>query len=296
MRARPGGRAASPRTPSRGGDGRPSPSRLASVNSVRYEYWRVGPAPSSDDPLKGVGAGGFRVLWRRERACRDAVSEVHSLPLEMADGARGASGCSCSALFVGGVASRRGARSAHARAARARGVRRLRRLAAARVDRLGLAAPGGHAARRWCSPGGCSPPPRHPSRRRPSRPGARSPSARSGSERPPQRERHVARLLIQRIGRAQAPDHPTARLGRDADVHVQHPCVVALRILGGWAGPRSYAQRRPPGRGGASRRWSRPRAGCSAPARRQSSSRPREWPHRRARDASSVSEIARIDL
>ena len=37
-----------------------------------------------DDPLKGTGAGGFRVVWRLERRVPHAVSEVHSLPLEMA--------------------------------------------------------------------------------------------------------------------------------------------------------------------------------------------------------------------
>jgi hypothetical protein len=81
----------------------PSPSRLASVSSARYEYWRVGAEAFWSDPLKGTGAGGFRVVWRMERRVPHAVTEVHSLPMEMAT-ELGLPGLLLFGLFVGGLA------------------------------------------------------------------------------------------------------------------------------------------------------------------------------------------------
>jgi hypothetical protein len=97
-----------------------SPTRLASVKSVRYEYWHVGINAFWDDPLKGTGAGGFRVVWRLERRVPHAVSEVHSLPLEMAV-ELGVVGLLLFALFVGGVISG-AARALRTRAALAPGA------------------------------------------------------------------------------------------------------------------------------------------------------------------------------
>jgi hypothetical protein len=82
----------------------PTASRFASVSSLRYEYWRVGAQAFSDDPVKGTGAGGFRVVWRMERRVPHAVTEVHSLPLEMA-AELGLPGLLLFGLFIGGVAS-----------------------------------------------------------------------------------------------------------------------------------------------------------------------------------------------
>jgi hypothetical protein len=79
-------------------------SRYASVSSVRYEYWRVGLDTFASDPLQGTGAGGFRVVWRQERDVPRAVTEVHSLPLEMA-AELGLPGLLFFGLFVGGVAA-----------------------------------------------------------------------------------------------------------------------------------------------------------------------------------------------
>jgi O-antigen ligase len=59
-------------------------SRLASADSRRYDYWRVGLDAFADHPLRGVGSGGFRVEWVRERPVRASALETHSLPLEMA--------------------------------------------------------------------------------------------------------------------------------------------------------------------------------------------------------------------
>ena len=78
-------------------------SRLASVESRRYDYWRAGLDAYSAHPLRGIGAGGFRVEWLRERPVREGALEVHSLPLEMLVelGLPGVLGFS---LMVGGVA------------------------------------------------------------------------------------------------------------------------------------------------------------------------------------------------
>jgi hypothetical protein len=57
--------------------------RLASVESRRYDYWRVGLDAYGDHPLRGIGAGGFRVEWLRDRPVPEGALEVHSLPLEL---------------------------------------------------------------------------------------------------------------------------------------------------------------------------------------------------------------------
>lgn len=58
--------------------------RLTSVDSRRYDYWRVATGAIAEDPLRGAGSGAFRVIWLRERPVAEGVLEVHSLPLEMA--------------------------------------------------------------------------------------------------------------------------------------------------------------------------------------------------------------------
>ena len=60
------------------------PARLTSVDSRRYDYWRVGVEAFADHPIKGVGSGGFRAEWLRHRPAPGYALEVHSLPLEMA--------------------------------------------------------------------------------------------------------------------------------------------------------------------------------------------------------------------
>ena len=57
--------------------------RLATVSSNRYDYWRVGLAAFAREPVTGLGAGGFRVEWLRERDIAESVKDVHSLELEM---------------------------------------------------------------------------------------------------------------------------------------------------------------------------------------------------------------------
>jgi hypothetical protein len=82
----------------------PTASRLASVSSRRYEYWRVGVNAFADDPVRGLGAGGFRVVWRMERPADDPAAEVHSLVLEMA-AELGIPGLLLLGLFLGGIAA-----------------------------------------------------------------------------------------------------------------------------------------------------------------------------------------------
>ena len=78
-------------------------SRLGSADSRRYDYWRVGIDAFADNPLTGVGAGGFRAEWVRERPVRDPALEVHSLPLEMLT-ELGLPGLLAFGLLVGGAA------------------------------------------------------------------------------------------------------------------------------------------------------------------------------------------------
>jgi hypothetical protein len=57
-------------------------SRLSSIGSNRYEYWRVALESIPDHPIKGVGPGGFHVVWMRERPIDEAPHDAHSLQLE----------------------------------------------------------------------------------------------------------------------------------------------------------------------------------------------------------------------
>jgi O-antigen ligase len=58
--------------------------RLVTASSNRYEYWRVALAAFEDRPLGGIGAGGFRVRWLRERTIPEGIRNAHSLELEVA--------------------------------------------------------------------------------------------------------------------------------------------------------------------------------------------------------------------
>jgi O-antigen ligase len=68
----------------RGDDGPAGePSRLTEVGSRRYDYWRVALDEYTGHPIGGLGSGGFRAAWRRERTVNEGTLEVHSLPIEM---------------------------------------------------------------------------------------------------------------------------------------------------------------------------------------------------------------------
>jgi len=93
-------------TPAAGSD----PARLASAESNRYAYWRVAAEAFAEHPLAGVGAGGFRVEWRRGREVLDPARDAHSLYLETA-GELGLVGLLLLGAAIAGVAmgARRGA-------------------------------------------------------------------------------------------------------------------------------------------------------------------------------------------
>jgi len=93
-------------TPAAGAD----PARLASAESNRYAYWRVAAEAFAEHPLAGVGSGGFRVEWRREREVLDPARDAHSLYLETA-GELGLVGLLLLGAAIAGVAmgARRGA-------------------------------------------------------------------------------------------------------------------------------------------------------------------------------------------
>ena len=59
-----------------------APSRLLSSTSDRAEYWKVAARIVRDDPLGGVGAGGFERTWLRERPALIYVRDAHNLYLE----------------------------------------------------------------------------------------------------------------------------------------------------------------------------------------------------------------------
>ncbi len=76
--------------------------RLTSVTSNRYEYWRVALRAFGDEPLTGVGSGGFRVVWLKERPIRESVRDTHSLEFEVA-AELGLVGLLALALAIGGL-------------------------------------------------------------------------------------------------------------------------------------------------------------------------------------------------
>ena len=83
----------------------PNASRLGSLESQRYNYWKVAASSFADHPLWGTGSGGFLVEWRRERPAGSApAADAHSLYLETA-AELGLVGLALLALFIGGVAA-----------------------------------------------------------------------------------------------------------------------------------------------------------------------------------------------
>src|SRR5215207_8677316 len=59
-------------------------ARITTVSSNRYEYWRVALRAFERNPLEGLGSGGFRVAWLRERSIAESVRDTHSLEFELA--------------------------------------------------------------------------------------------------------------------------------------------------------------------------------------------------------------------
>jgi hypothetical protein len=57
-------------------------TRLATLQSNRYAYWRVAFRAFGDEPLRGVGAGGWSVYWLRYRPFGEFAQDAHSLELQ----------------------------------------------------------------------------------------------------------------------------------------------------------------------------------------------------------------------
>jgi O-antigen ligase len=85
-------------------------TRLASLESDRYDYWRVALKAFGAEPLHGVGAGGWSVWWLRYRSVNDFAQDTHSLPLQTA-AELGVVGLIFLGMLVGGLAV--AARRAH---------------------------------------------------------------------------------------------------------------------------------------------------------------------------------------
>jgi O-antigen ligase len=65
-------------SPVRGAD----PSRLGSIDTNRYRYWEVAISSWADNPIHGLGSGGFQVEWLKQRDRVDKSGDAHSLYLE----------------------------------------------------------------------------------------------------------------------------------------------------------------------------------------------------------------------
>jgi O-antigen ligase len=76
--------------------------RLGSVESNRYEYWRVALEVFADHPIAGDGARSFQVDWLAKRKIADAARDAHSLYIETA-AELGILGLICLGLFLGGA-------------------------------------------------------------------------------------------------------------------------------------------------------------------------------------------------
>ena len=85
-------------------------TRLVSLQSDRYAYWRVALRAFGQEPLRGVGAGGWAVYWLRWRPFAEGAQDAHSLPLQTA-AELGIIGLGLLAAFLAGVGL--AARTAH---------------------------------------------------------------------------------------------------------------------------------------------------------------------------------------
>jgi O-antigen ligase len=80
----------------------PGATRLVSLQSNRYAYWRVALRVFGQEPLRGVGAGGWAVSWLRLRPFNEGAQDAHSLPLQTA-AELGLVGLALLAAFLAGV-------------------------------------------------------------------------------------------------------------------------------------------------------------------------------------------------
>ena len=77
-------------------------SRLVTLQSNRFDYWRVALRAFGTEPLRGVGAGNWSVYWLRWRTISEGAQDAHSLPLEVL-AELGVLGIAALAAFLTGV-------------------------------------------------------------------------------------------------------------------------------------------------------------------------------------------------
>jgi O-antigen ligase len=77
-------------------------SRLVTLQSDRFDYWRVALRAFGAEPLHGVGAGNWSVYWLRWRTISEGAQDAHSLPLQIL-AELGVLGVAALAAFVVGV-------------------------------------------------------------------------------------------------------------------------------------------------------------------------------------------------
>jgi hypothetical protein len=56
--------------------------RLTALSSSRYAYWRVALDTFDQQPLRGIGAGGWSVYWLQHQGKNGFAQDAHSLPLQ----------------------------------------------------------------------------------------------------------------------------------------------------------------------------------------------------------------------
>ncbi|MGH2866708.1 MAG: O-antigen ligase family protein [Solirubrobacteraceae bacterium] len=77
-------------------------TRLETLQSNRYAYWDVALRAFGQQPLYGVGAGGWSVYWLRWRTVKEFAQDAHSLPLQVL-AELGVVGLALLAMFLAGV-------------------------------------------------------------------------------------------------------------------------------------------------------------------------------------------------
>lgn len=78
-------------------------TRLVTLQSNRYDYWDVALRAFGQQPVHGVGAGGWSVYWLRWRTVDEFAQDAHSLPLQVL-AELGVVGLALLAAFLAGVA------------------------------------------------------------------------------------------------------------------------------------------------------------------------------------------------
>jgi hypothetical protein len=77
-------------------------ARYETLQSNRYAYWGVALRAFGDEPLRGLGAGGWAVYWLKYRKIVESAQDAHSLPLQTA-AELGIVGLALLAAFLAGV-------------------------------------------------------------------------------------------------------------------------------------------------------------------------------------------------